>query len=275
MSRTVLVTGANSDIGSATVRALLDGGATVVATVRDRAGERTVEELRTGAPVGDRLVIDRLEVTDADQCDEVMRRHRPDVVVNNAGAALLGAVVDIDDDDARRQLEVMVVGPIRLGRLLADAAGDPAGRRLVNISSSLTGTPMPFTGWYAAAKAAMEVLSERMRTELAPSGVHVAVVQCGAVATAAWDDAATTVTDSNDDATSEGRARWASLTGALDDRFTDPADIGGAVAAVALGEDDRAIVRVGFGSHLGLAARFVPTPLKDLANRVVFGLRRG
>ena len=46
-------------------------------------------------------------------------RHRPDVVVNNAGDALLGAMVDSDDDAVRAQLEVMVIAPVRLARLAA------------------------------------------------------------------------------------------------------------------------------------------------------------
>lgn len=279
---TVLVTGANSAIGSASVDALLDRGAWVVATVRGDDAAGVVAEGRESAVAVGRLTIERLEVTDADDCEQVMARCRPTVVVNNAGAALLGAVCDVDDDAARAQLEVMVLGPVRLARLLIDAArrehleGAPvADRRVVNISSSLASTPLPFTGWYAASKSALDTLAERLRVEAAPLGVAVVTVECGAVSTHAWDDAADTVRGASaDDGTGAGRRQWGRLTSWLEPRFAEPEEVGRIVASVALDRSPPPVRRVGFGSRLGVAARLVPAPVQDLIGRTVFRLGR-
>ncbi len=279
---TVLVTGANSAIGSASVDALLDRGAVVVATVRGDDAAAVVAAERESAVAAGRLTIERLEVTDADDCERVMARCRPTVVVNNAGAALLGAVCDVDDDAARAQLEVMVLGPVRLARSLIDVARhersdgtELADRRVVNISSSLASTPMPFTGWYAASKSALDTVSERLRVEAAPLGVAVVTVECGAVSTEAWDDAADIVRrPSVDDGTEAGRRQWGRITSWLEPRFADPEEVGRRVASVALDPSPPPVTRVGFGSRLGLASRLVPAPVRDLLGRTVFRLGR-
>lgn len=283
---TVLVTGANSAIGSASVDALLDRGARVVATVRSDDAAGDVAAGRESAVERARLTIDRLEVTDAADCVRVMERHRPAVVVNNAGAALLGAVCDVEDGDARAQLEVMVLGPLRLARLVVDAAQAErsAGtaltdRRVINISSSLSSTPVPFTGWYAASKAALDTLAERLRVEAAPLGVAVVTVECGAVATDAWNDAADTVRAGEDpavdDGTEAGRRQWERLTSWLEPHFAEADEVGRVVASVALDPRPPPVVRVGFGSRLGVAARLVPAAVQDLLGRTVFRLGRG
>ena len=148
----VLVTGANSGIGAAATAALLAQGARVVATVRSAdAADRVV-----GDHPGRSLIVELFDVTDAAEAARLVDRHHPDVVVNAAGDALLGAVMDIDDDDVRRQFETLVIAPLRLARLVASPARDRNGVRLVNVSSSLGSASLPFTGWYSAAKAALD-----------------------------------------------------------------------------------------------------------------------
>lgn len=280
--RVVMVTGANSAIGLAITAAVLERGARVVATVRSDEAAATVRRSFVPELAAGQLVLEHLDVTDAAGCELVLRRHEPQVVVNNAGSALLGAVCDIDDESARHQLEVMVVAPVRLARLLVAGVGphgcepSPPDRRVVNVSSSLTTTPVPFTGWYAASKAAMDTISERLRVELAPSGVRVLTVECGAVATAAWDDAADDVLQGATDAdgTAAGRRRWARLTSWLEPRYADPAEVGEVVAAAALDPRPAPVRRVGFGASLGRVAPLVPAPLRDVVGRTVFRLGR-
>ncbi|UDY36057.1 SDR family NAD(P)-dependent oxidoreductase [Dermatobacter hominis] len=274
---TVLVTGANSGLGTAIVAALLRRGARVVATVRSddaehelRAELDRLDGLRAADLADDRLTVDRLDVTDADGCREVAVRHRPDVVVNNAGSALLGAVVDIDDDDARHQLDALVVGPVRLAR---EAIAVGGCRRIVQVSSMVSDGLVPFTGWYAAAKAALEALSDVWRLELEARGVEIVVVECGAIATDVWQDAGADVTAGGDATTAAGRQRWSTLVDLLEPRFEDPAVVARTIAGAALDDRPPAHVRVGFGSSLPALARLVPEPIRRRIATTLMDLR--
>jgi NAD(P)-dependent dehydrogenase (short-subunit alcohol dehydrogenase family) len=265
----VLVTGANSGIGTATTTALLDRGAHVVGTVRTGA---TAAKLRRHFHDHD-LTVARLDVTDADTARSVMERHRPDVVVNCAGDALLGAMVDIGDDAARDQLETLVIAPVRLARLAA-AQADAAGRvRVVNVSSSMAETTFPFTGWYGAAKAALDTATDALRLELAPRGIEVIRIECGAVRTAAWDGAAGQVEASIDPASLPSRRRWGRLTTLARPAFADPDEVGSVIARAALDPDPDAVYRVGFGSRLGIVSALVPSFVEDSITSLVFGLK--
>jgi NAD(P)-dependent dehydrogenase (short-subunit alcohol dehydrogenase family) len=276
---TVLVTGANSGIGVAAVAALLARDALVVATVRSAASEQELRDaLRARAVAGDavpgRLTVELLDVTDAATAAALIDRHRPDVVVNNAGAALLGAVRDVDDEDARAQFDAMVIGPVRLARLASVHQEANGGGRIVNVSSVLADATLPFTGWYAAAKAALDTLADALRVELAPAGIDVVTVQCGAVATDAWDDAGEEVRAGADGLTAASRVRWAELTDLAQPLFEDPDDVGRTIAEAALSDHPRTTYRVGFGSHLGVWSNLVPARVGDLVTRVAMGLTR-
>jgi NAD(P)-dependent dehydrogenase (short-subunit alcohol dehydrogenase family) len=276
---TVLVTGANSGIGIEVVAALLARDALVVATVRSESSEQELRDaLRTRAARGDagpgRLTVELLDVTDAHGAADLIDRHRPDVVVNNAGHALLGAVRDISDDAARRQLEALVIGPVRLARLASVHQEARGHGRIVNVSSVLADAVLPFTGWYGAAKAALETVSDALRSELAPAGIEVVTVQCGAVATGAWEHAGDEVRAGADAVTASSRDRWAKVTGLARPHFAQPDEVGATIAEAALTAHPHAVYRVGFGSGLGVLSNLVPTSVSDLVTRVVMGLGR-
>jgi NAD(P)-dependent dehydrogenase (short-subunit alcohol dehydrogenase family) len=112
-------------------------------------------------------------------------------LVNNAGYGGLAAVEDVGDDEARRVMETMVLAPMRLSRLaLAHMRVSADGGRIVNMSSILGRTTYPLTGWYSAAKHALEVLSDALRVEVASAGVAVVLVEPGGFRTKIWDDLA-------------------------------------------------------------------------------------
>ena len=278
---TVLVTGANSGIGSATIDALLDRDARVVATVRSQSSATKLLADHGGGRGGVRgdgggegqLLVELLDVTDAERAAAVIERHRPDVVINNAGAALLGALADIDDDDALAQLEAMVIGPVRLARLASRFQSERGHGRIVNVSSTLASTAMPFTGWYGAAKAALDSVTDTLRLELGPSGIAVVRVECGAVKTGAWDDAGDTVEQGDDESTAKSRKRWADLTTLVQPLFEDPDEVAKVIAEAALARRPRPVYRVGFASRLGILSNLVPTRLEDLVTRTVFSLK--
>ena len=112
----------------------------------------------------------------------------PWAIVNNAGYSGVGAIEDVSDDEARHQLETMVVAPMRLARLALPhmrAAGDG---RIVNVSSIYGLTTTPLSGWYQASKHALEAASDALRLEVARDGVQVVLIEPGGLKTGIWEE---------------------------------------------------------------------------------------
>lgn len=177
MSGTVVVTGASSGIGAATVARLTRHGLDVVAGVRKpEDGER----------LGVRWV--RLDVTDADSIATAAAEvgDRLDGLVNNAGVAVTAPLELIPIDELRHQLEVNVIGQVAVTQAFLPALRNARGR-IVNMSSIGGKVALPLAGPYAASKFALEAVSDSLRRELRPSGVRVAVIEPGAVLTPIWD----------------------------------------------------------------------------------------
>src|SRR3989449_9649234 len=119
-------------------------------------------------------------------------------LVNNAGYTNTGAVEDVDDDDVRHQLETMTVAPMRLARLALPAMRAAGRGRIVNVSSIFGRTTTPLTGWYQAAKHALEAVSDALRVEVAGAGVHVVLVEPGSFDTDIWEDASEDLANRDD-----------------------------------------------------------------------------
>lgn len=169
MSRTVLVTGASSGIGHACAARLARNGWRVLAGVR-----------REGcAPGGTEEVI--LDLTDPPELD----LDRLDGLVNNAGVAVAGPLEFLDADALREQLEVNVVGQLRVTQLALPALREARGR-IVNMGSISGRSALPFLGAYAMSKFALEAMTDAMRLELEPWGIHVAIVEPGTIRTPMW-----------------------------------------------------------------------------------------
>ena len=185
--RTVLVTGANSGIGLASVVELAGRGFHAVGSVRSQAKAEHVHEAAEDAGVEVDTTI--LDVTDAERCGEVIDLLRPYAIVNNAGFPINGAVEDIADDEARAALETMTIAPIRLARLGLPHMRAQGGGRIVQVSSIYGRFTTPLTGWYQAAKHALEAASDALRMEVARDGIHVILVEPGGIRTDLWEDA--------------------------------------------------------------------------------------
>src|SRR5437660_1111084 len=110
--QTVLTTGANSGIGLATVLEVARRGYRSVGSVR--SGEKAEAVAKAAADAGVEVETVLLDVTDAGACTEVMEGLSLFGLVNNAGYTGTGAIEDVGDDDARRQLETMTVAPMPL-----------------------------------------------------------------------------------------------------------------------------------------------------------------
>ncbi len=197
-----LITGASTGIGRATALRLAASGWTVLAGVRDPAdGERLVAEAGspTDAGLPGRLVPLALEVTDAAQIaasaarveEEAARagaspRGGLDALVNNAGMGIGGPLELVSPEDLRRQFDVNVLAQMAITQALLPALRRARGR-IVFVSSIGGRVAMAFTAPYAASKHAIEALGDALRVELRSSGVRVALVEPGSVATPIWD----------------------------------------------------------------------------------------
>jgi len=185
--RHVLVTGANSGIGLASVIELARRGFRVTGTVRSPAKARTVAD--AAAEAGVEVGTVELDVTDADRCEEVLAELGTLYgLVNNAGYGVTGAIEDVPDGEARAALETMVVAPMRLARLAIPGMREAGGGRILNISSIYGRMATPLTGWYQGAKHALEGLSDALRIEVAGDGIHVVLIEPGGFRTNIWAD---------------------------------------------------------------------------------------
>jgi NAD(P)-dependent dehydrogenase (short-subunit alcohol dehydrogenase family) len=189
-SRAALVTGCSSGIGRATALALLAKGFTVYATARR---PETLEDL---ASLGcRRLALDvtsEASMVAAVSLVEAEHGH-VEVLVNNAGYALQGPVEETSLDAVRAQFETNVFGLTRLCQLVLPGMRAARSGRIINIGSMGGRFTFPGGGFYHASKHAVEAVSDALRLEVAPFGVHVSLVQPGPVVSAFVDSAVDSV----------------------------------------------------------------------------------
>jgi NAD(P)-dependent dehydrogenase (short-subunit alcohol dehydrogenase family) len=194
MSKSVVVTGANSGIGLSTVIELANAGYDVIGTVRtSEKADRMVEAARAkGATI--RAAV--LDVGDEESTRkgfaeiDTMTGGGPWAVINNAGFAQPGAVEDVSAEDARYQLEVNLVAPARIAQLVLPGMRERGDGRIVNVSSIAGRVSAPLTGWYCASKQGLEGLSDALRMEVARFGVKVILIEPGGFGTGIWESGA-------------------------------------------------------------------------------------
>ncbi len=188
MANAVLITGCSTGIGEATALLLAGRGHHVFAGVRREEDADRLERHVLGRCTPVLLdVADEHSVRSAMQIvDDAVGDDGLLGVVNNAGIAKGGPLEYLPLQVWREQLEVNVIGQVSVTReampLLRRARG-----RIVFIGSMSGKVATPLTGPYTASKFAIEGLADALRMELAGSGIHVAIVEPGAVRTAIWD----------------------------------------------------------------------------------------
>jgi NAD(P)-dependent dehydrogenase (short-subunit alcohol dehydrogenase family) len=182
--RTVIVTGCSTGIGLATAIALAEAGWTTVATMRDLSRSQTLKNTATAAGV--ELDIRALDVTSTEMIgqlveDVVVEYGRLDAVVNNAGAASLGTIENMDLEDIRAAMEVNYFGPVALTQKAMPFLRAAQGA-VLTVSSVGGVVGQPFNEAYCAAKFAIEGFMESLYPVARTVGVRVSVVEPGAVA---------------------------------------------------------------------------------------------
>lgn len=167
--RVILITGASSGIGRACAGYLA------------AKGYRVYGASRRAAPSPDAIAMD---VTDSasvrDGIDGIIRREgRLDVVVNNAGIAIAGALEDSSIEEARAQFETNFFGVFRVCRAVLPVMRGQRSGYIVNMSSIGGLVAIPFQGLYSASKFAVEGMTESLRMEVRPFGIRVVLIEPG------------------------------------------------------------------------------------------------
>ncbi|MEU1618323.1 SDR family oxidoreductase [Streptomyces sp. NPDC005722] len=183
MTRRWLVTGCSSGLGRALAGAVAEAGDLVIATARKPASLR---ELVAAYP--DRVSAVALDVCDPGQCEAAVthavdRFGGVDVLVNNAGAGLFGAVEEVSDGELRAQLDLLTVAPWRLSRLVLPSMRAQGSGHIVNVSSLAGRMGLPGLSAYVAGKYALEGMTQALAVEVAPFGIRVHAVEPGQFAT--------------------------------------------------------------------------------------------
>jgi short-subunit dehydrogenase len=184
MSSTWLITGATSGFGRLVAERALATGAHVIAVGRRR--DRLADLARRARDGEGRLTPIALDLNTPEAPGALAAAVREagglDVLVNNAGYGLFGAVEQIGADEARAIFETNVLANLTVLRAVLPALRASRGR-VLQTSSLLGQFAWPSSGLYAASKAAVELISEALAHELAPAGVKVTVIEPGTFAT--------------------------------------------------------------------------------------------
>jgi len=175
--RTWFITGASRGFGRSFTQAALAAGDRVAATARDASslGDLVAEH-------GDAILPIELDVTHRDDAFAAVRKahdhfERLDVVVNNAGYGVSGAVEELSEEQARRQIEVNLFGALWVTQAALPILREQRSGWIVQVSSIGGLAAFPLTGIYHASKWALEGFSETLRQEVEPFGIKVLMVE--------------------------------------------------------------------------------------------------
>ena len=177
----VLITGCSSGFGLLAAVEFARRGCEVIATMRDTGAAGPLRDAADAAGVD--VDVAELDVRSTESVDRAVAAAVAggglDVVVNNAGLEVFGAVHLVSDDEVIRQFDTNVHGPVRLVRAVVPHLIERGGGAVVNVGSVTGIVGAPYSGLYAASKHALEALTEAMHFELAQMGIRVSIVEPG------------------------------------------------------------------------------------------------
>jgi NAD(P)-dependent dehydrogenase (short-subunit alcohol dehydrogenase family) len=275
----VVITGASTGIGEACALHLAGRGFRVLAGIRSpEDGERLA------ARGSGQIVPVRLDVTDgasiSDAADTVARTLGATPLaglVNNAGIAVAGPLEFLPLESLRRQLEINVVGQLAVTQAFLPMLRRDRGR-IVNMSSASGRFASPFMGPYAASKFALEALSDSLRVELRPWGIHVALVEPGVIATPIWTKSLSAAEEMLAGVPAEAHALYGAAVQGIRDGVARiqgiPAERVAEVVAHALtARRPKFRYVLGRGARLRIGMSYLPTRLRDwIVSRAIPGI---
>ncbi len=178
--KVVLITGTAYGIGKSTAELLIEKGHIVY------GGDILVEENLYLNDIGGTAL--EMDVTNQEHIDKainqiISEQGRVDVLVNNAGLGVYGAIEDVSMEDIYYQYDVNLFGLARVTKAVLPYMREEESGLIINISSVLGETYGPLAGWYLSTKHALEGWSDALRVELKEFDIDVVVVQPGAINT--------------------------------------------------------------------------------------------
>jgi NAD(P)-dependent dehydrogenase (short-subunit alcohol dehydrogenase family) len=183
------ITGTSSGFGRALAEEVLAKGDRVVATARKPEVLRDLVEQYPDMARAVKLDVTNLEDARNAISEAVKEFGRIDVLVNNAGYALAGAIEEASDEQIRQQFDTNVFGVLNVTREALPVLRRQKSGHIVNISSVVGFTALPSLGIYSASKFALEGISEALAAEVAPLGIKTTLVEPGPFDTGGVDRA--------------------------------------------------------------------------------------
>ena len=182
----ILITGTSSGFGYLTALEFARKGDRVFATMRnlDKAGPLKEAAAAEKLPI----TVSRLDLLDEASITSAIAQAEADagpldVLVNNAGMELRSSIEDASEEEIRKQFETNVFGTVRAIKAVLPGMRERRAGTIVNLSSIGGIVSVPYGGYYAATKHALEAITEAMHYELSPFGVRVISIQPGAFPT--------------------------------------------------------------------------------------------
>lgn len=256
MSGVCLISGGSSGIGLATARALQKAGYAVYELSRRAEGPEGFFHISAD-------VRDEAAVQAAVQA-VLARAGRIDLLINNAGFGISGAIEFTEEADAEAQLDVNFFGMTRLTRAVLPAMRAQGGGRVVNISSVAAPAAIPFQAYYSASKAAINAYTLALANEVRPFGITVCAVQPGDIRTGFT--AARRKQPAGDDVYSGRISRSVGKMERDEQGGMDPAVAGRRIARIAMKRGHKPLYTIGFGYQcLCLLLKLLPARLANWA----------
>lgn len=270
--KVVFITGCSSGIGKALSKEFHQCGFRVISTARRHD---SIADLRNKG-----ISTYSLDVTDRDKVNQVINEvlqeeKHIDVLVNNAGYGLIGPTIEIPEQELNMQFQTNVIAPIALAQKVAPAMKEQGHGMIINIGSISGLVTMPFSGAYCASKAALHALSDALRMELSPFGIHVVSVQPGTIKSNFGETAGAVSSrilrpDSWYQSIEESIKRRAKIS-QID--ATSAEDFSKKLVSIVMDRKNHAIVRIGKKSQIfPLLGRLIPIKMLDYIFKKKFGL---
>lgn len=197
MSKIIFITGASRGFGKLWARALLKRGDKVAATARNTDSLNDLV-----AEFGDSVLPIELDVTDRAASIAAVNRAkehfgRIDVLINNAGFGLFGAIEETTEEQARQQMETNFFGLLWVTQAIVPIMREQKSGHIIQVSSILGLVSLPVLGLYNASKYAVNGLSETLATEVKGFGIKVSLIEPNGFSTD-WSGASASQTEPND-----------------------------------------------------------------------------
>ncbi len=186
MQKTILITGASKGFGRVWTEAFLEQGHQVAASARNLDSLNDLKE-----KFGNAIFTIQLDVTNRSQSVEVVKtvkKHfgKIDVLINNAGQTIFGAVEEFSEEEAKAQFETNFFGLLNVTQAALPIMREQGNGHIIQVSSILGLVTLPVLGLYNATKFAVEGLSETLASEVAGFGITISIVEPNGYETDIW-----------------------------------------------------------------------------------------